>query len=256
MFYKIIDNNNIIGVATEDNFRKFQRKHNIVIYSDVRQSQFIEYNYKYYRDTWLLPINTDAITCSLVSIIKIEEDEYNALLDALKTQGEIEIEKIEDNLIPPVEPEPVSINNNDTITIDFIKKQKINQMSKECHDTITNGVNVLLSDGKNHHFSLEVEDQLKIQALALKAQNGVQSLPWHEDNNYCVFYSAEDIMKLYQAMEDLQLFHTTYFNSLKMYIKSLETIEEINNITYGINIPVEYQSEVLQYLYSQSEHTS
>ena len=36
-----------------------------------------------------------------------------------------------------------------------------------------------------------------------------------------------------------------------MYINSLSTINEIGAIFYGIEIPVEYQSEVLQTLYAQ-----
>ena len=254
MYYKLIDSqaNKIIGVVCDNDFRKYQKKHHIAVYSDVDKAQFVEWQNSYYRDNWLKPIDEDCdINYELISIIRIDQTEYDDLLQALEINEQIPIEE-EHEEVPIIIEEPIPISSNQQITIDYLKQSKINQMSKECHDTITNGVDVLLSDGKNHHFSLEVEDQLKIQALALKAQNGVQSLPWHEDNNYCIFYSADDIMKLYQAMEDLQLFHTTYFNSLKMYIKSLETIEEINNIVYGAEIPIEYQSEVLQYLYNQN----
>ena len=123
-------------------------------------------------------------------------------------------------------------------------------MSRICHQIIVNGVDVILSDGESHHFSLEIEDQIKIQALAMKAQSGAETLFWHEDDNYCQFYSASDILAIYAALEAIQTYQTTYFNSLKMYILSMETIEQFNAVTYGMEIPVAYQSEVLQYLLS------
>lgn len=249
MYYKLIDAQTIIGVASIDDFRRYQKKHHIVIYSDIDKAQLVQYHDKYYRDNWLKPLDADCdIEYQTVSIVRIEQDEYKSLAEALETNEEIQIEEI---IEEPVE-EVLPVDENEQTTVEFLKEFKINQMSKYCHDTITNGVDVVLSDGKSHHFSLQVEDQLKIQALALKAQNGEQSLPWHEDDNYCVFYSAEDIMTLYKAMENIQLFHTTYFNSLKMYIKSLTTLDEINAVTYGMEIPVEYQSEVLKYLYSRN----
>lgn len=250
MFYKIIKSENIIGVISDNDFRRYQPRHRSVLFSDIENAQFVEYKDKYYRDNWLRIIDASSVECEDATIIEIEQSEYDELAEALETNEQIAVE--EEPLIeePQIE-EILPTDENTQITIEYLKQFKINQMSKYCHDTITNGVDVVFSDGKTHHFSLQVEDQLKIQALALKAQNGEQSLPWHEDDNYCKFYSAEDIMILYQAMEGSQLFHTTYFNSLKMYIKSLTTLEEINAVTYGMEIPIEYQSEVLQYLLSQ-----
>ena len=44
------------------------------------------------------------------------------------------------------------------------------------------------------------------------------------------------------------MYHTTYFNSLKHYIESLDTIDAVANIQYGVEIPETYQSDVLKYL--------
>ena len=87
--------------------------------------------------------------------------------------------------------------------------------------------------------------------MYLKAVAGEEPLPYHADNEPCKFYSAADIITINTAMENAVIFHTTYFNSLKIYINSLSTITEIGAIFYGIEIPVEYQSEVLQTLYAQ-----
>lgn len=251
MFYKIIKSENIIGVISDNDFRRYQPRHRSVLFSDIENAQFVEYKDKYYRDNWLRTIDASLVQYEDATIIEIEQSEYDELTEALETNEQIAVEEQEPFIEEPQLEETIPTNPNEQITIEFLKQSKIKQMSKICHDTITSGVDVMLSDDKVHHFSLEVEDQLKIQALALKAQRGVQTLPWHEDGNYCEFYSAEDILRLYQAMEDTQLFNTTYFNSLKMYIKSLNTAEEIGAVTYGMEIPTDYQSEVLQYLLSQ-----
>jgi hypothetical protein len=41
-------------------------------------------------------------------------------------------------------------------------------------------------------------------------------------------------------------YHVTYFRDLRIYIRSLQTKEEVQSVTYGMAIPVEYQSEVLK----------
>ena len=48
-------------------------------------------------------------------------------------------------------------------------------------------------------------------------------------------------------------YQVTYNNSLKTYINSLEKITDISAITYGIEIPVDYQSDVLKALLMQQQ---
>ena len=49
MLYKLVKGKNIVGVATESDFRKFQPKHNRVLFSDVENGEFVEYKEKYYQ---------------------------------------------------------------------------------------------------------------------------------------------------------------------------------------------------------------
>ena len=130
---------------------------------------------------------------------------------------------------------------------------KIKEMSNTCRQTIIDGIDVELSDGKTHHFSLEIEDQIKIQALAIKAQQGEEKLYWHPDGELCQFYSAEDILRIYAALEETQTVNTTYFNSLRNYIQSMTSIEQVSKVVYGMGIPEEYQSEVLKYLMKEGD---
>lgn len=249
--FKLISGLNIVGVVTLNDFRKWQQKHNSILFSDADHAQYVEYKGVLYRDSWLKATTTDDIEYINVSIVPIDEDEYNALVEALETEDEIEIDNQEEQ-VEPIEP----VDETEEATLAFVKEMKIAQMSKMCNQTIVNGIDVVLSDGETHHFSLEITDQIKIQALALKAQNGTETLFWHEDDKLCQFYSASDILTIYAALEAIQTFETTYFNSLKMYIMELDNIEEVSAITYGIDIPVEYQSEVLKYLLQQRQQSN
>jgi 5,10-methylene-tetrahydrofolate dehydrogenase/methenyl tetrahydrofolate cyclohydrolase len=71
-------------------------------------------------------------------------------------------------------------------------------------------------------------------------------IPYHADGEQCIYYTAAEINEIIAAMNNHKIYHTTYYNALKAYINSLETIEEISAITYGTPIPDEYKTEVLK----------
>lgn len=83
MYYKLIDNNKIIGVITKDNFRKYQPKHGRILFSNEENAQFIEYKNVYYYDDWFRPLpENNNISRVFIDIVKISENEY----ENLKTQ--------------------------------------------------------------------------------------------------------------------------------------------------------------------------
>lgn len=128
------------------------------------------------------------------------------------------------------------------------KENLIDEMSDTCNATITAGFDITLSGGETCHFSLEMTDQIMISALAAKVAAGEESVPWHADGQSCKFFSAEDITLIYDAMESRITYQQTYFNSLRSWIQSVETADELQAIYYGAEIPEAYQSEVLQAL--------
>ncbi len=132
------------------------------------------------------------------------------------------------------------------------KEKLIETMSQICNATITAGFNATLSDGEVHHFSLEMTDQIMISLLANKAQTGQTAVPWHADGEDCRFFSPEDIALVNGIMENLVIYHETYFNSIRRWIQSVESTDELAAIHYGDEIPVEYQSEVLQAILAQN----
>lgn len=88
-YFKLIDGKNIVGIATDDNLRKFQKNIKTMLFSDIDTAQYIEVNDVYYRDSWLKPVVTDLIEYIEVTIIVISKEEYDALRDAFKTEDTI-----------------------------------------------------------------------------------------------------------------------------------------------------------------------
>ena len=247
MYYKLIQGKSIVGVISSIDFRKYQEKHKRILFADEEDGQFVECKEKYYRDDWLRTMPVGTVKTAKADIIRISFEEYEALREAFETEEEIEV---------PEEPEPAEeeeIPEDPDQELEFVKEMKIKEMSNVCRQTIIDGIDVELSDGQTHHFSLEIEDQIKIQALALKAQAGETMLYWHPDGELCQFYSAEDILRIYAALEETQTVNTTYFNSLRNYIQSMTSIEQVSKVVYGMGIPEEYQSEVLKYLLEEGD---
>lgn len=205
-------------------------------------------------------ITLDRLTKDSVSILKQQFDEngqqvglnfrcayMNSESSRAKLQEELPQDKWNDLISiwgdKPIVKDPVIIEPS----LEDMKTYLINQMSNECNKAILNGVDLQIN-GKVNHFSMEIEDQLKIQALALKVANGETELPYHADGELCRFFTAEEILMLNQAMENLVTYETTYFNSLKTYINSIENTDDLNTVNYGMEIPEEYQSEVYKAL--------
>jgi hypothetical protein len=119
-------------------------------------------------------------------------------------------------------------------------------MSYACRTTIEAGFDLELR-GETKHFSLDTQDQLNLISLSAMAQT--QSLiPYHADGEECTFYTSEEINEIVETATAFKIYHTTYYNALKTYINALGTIEEIAAITYGVEIPDEYKSDVLKVL--------
>lgn len=127
-----------------------------------------------------------------------------------------------------------------------LKNQKVAIMSAVCNQVITYGVDVELTDGTTKHFGLSLEDQVNLMNLQAMIASGAESVPYHADGEECLYYSAADFALIVQAATSWKLYQESYFNSMREYIRTMETAEEIEAVTYGIEIPVEYQTAVLK----------
>lgn len=245
-YYKLLNDGEFIGVGTSYDLRKFQLKHSILLTSDDESAQYIQINDKLYRDDWFSPTITELLDYTTVKIIVIEKDEYDTLFEAIETGKEIEITDEESD----IQEELPQIDPDEEVTIEYVKAVKSAEMSATCNKIITNGFDAILSDGENHHFSLTIQDQLNLITLSSMVAAGETIIPYHADGELCKGYSVEDITTIINTATSFKTYHVTYFNSLKVYIDSMNDINEVNNVVYGIDIPEEYQSDVLKQLLS------
>jgi len=242
-YYKLIDGQSIVGVATQLEFLRYQHKHGALIACEIDSAEYVYYKEILYRDVWLRPIINDEIQFLTVSIVEVDEEEYNALVEALETEEEI--------VIPDeLEPEP-EIHDDPDYTLEYVREMKVAAMNAACTQAIINGFDLELSDGETYHFSMELTDQVNLLSLASLLSTGATEIPYHANGELCRMYSAADFGAIVTAATNEKTWHTTYVNSLKSYINSLETIPEIAAIQYGMEIPAEYQSDILKALIAQ-----
>ena len=246
MYYKIIKDNTILGVATSDNLIRYQLLHKMYPMASESSAEAIICNDVIYHADWMLEFKApiEYITADIVSI---DEEEYTALAKAFETNETIKDDFLDEPNDEVVEEVP------EEMTVAFVKDAKIKEMKNTCRLVIENGIDVVLSDGNSYHFSLTTQDQLNLTTLSTMVAAGETSIPYHADGELCKYYSVEDILIIVSAAKDHIAYHTTYYNSLKSYISSLKSINTISAIVYGCEIPEKYQSEVLAALDSQKD---
>lgn len=237
-YYKLINNNEFVGIGTSLDMRRFQKKHGIFLVCDESEAQYMQCNGAIYRATWMLPADSNAKEVPVIQITEISQEEYEALYNAIRSNKQIEIEQ--------EEPEQETTNENDgtDITIDYVKEAKVKEMKTECNKMITNGFDVELSDNQSHHFSLTVQDQLNLITSSQMVADGAETIPYHADGELCKYYTSEDMEKIIAKANAFKTYHVAYFNSLKTYIGSLRSMTKVVAITYESSIPSKYQSEV------------
>lgn len=239
-YYKLILDNQIIGVVSSNNFIRYSPLIDCFLRSDEVEGEYIGFQGKLYRTTWMSSIQIQQ-PYTLVDTVEIEKEEYDIFIEAIK-QGH-EIKDDPDYEEPIVEPEKDPI---DIASVEFIRDSKINEMSRACRAAIEQGFDIALR-GKIKHFSLTTQDQLNLMNLGTIAQTQ-NLIPYHADGEACEFYTSEEINQIIKTYTSFKAYHTTYYNALKTYINTLETIEEIAAITYGTEIPDQYKSDVLKVL--------
>ena len=133
-------------------------------------------------------------------------------------------------------------------TLEEEQTEKISEMNEIQQLTIRDGFLITLSDGRNEQFTLKDQDQTSLMGLQTLVAQGVENIPWHsaDQSEHCKYYSNADMAIIAEKALQFITYHVTYFRDLRIYIRSLQTKEEVKNVTYGMEIPWEYQSEVLK----------
>lgn len=241
-YYKLIDGSIFVGVATQHDFRMFQKKHSIILACTEESAQYVQCGEAIYRANWMAPVTTDSVQYDIVDVIRIDKDEYDILYEAIEKGEDVEI----DQEVPPEEVAPPTPDTGEEVTLDFVKASKIAETSAVCNKVIETGIDVVLSDGETHHFSLTTQDQLNLITLSSMIAAGETMIPYHADGELCKYYSVEDISTVMDTATAYKTYHVTYFNSLKVYINASDSIDGVSSIQYGVEIPEEYQSDILK----------
>lgn len=245
MYYKVIQDKKIIDVLDSLVFVRKQIVHGLLIICTQDYAEGLlssDGNSIWFSKDF---IDDNIHSYPEVSVIEIEELEYTLLKRALEANKEV-VEEIQQE----PETEINDISEDAQISLDYLIVAKIDEMSETCNAVILNGFDITLSDNCTHHFDLSLEEQLNIMTLKEMITSGVTAIPYHASNEPCKFYSVEDIMSIITAATELKTYQITYFNSLKQYIKSISTLEELNQVYYGMPIPAKYYSEVMVSLVS------
>lgn len=224
-YYKIQKNDVIVGVGTTQDFRMYQLKHQIILFTKPDNVQFIQIGDLYYRDSvWMLPLSQE-IPVELIeaSVVEISEEEYNAYSSALEVQ-----ETIQPQIEEKKEPIKEDVTDAD---LEFVSDMKIKELSAECKKAIEDGLDI---NGK--HYSFTVEDQLELQSIQPWVATGEKKL-YHADGEPYREYNLGDLFEIYDKLQKNKEYHRVYFNKLKHYVMTLQTVADIGAIYYGIEIP-------------------
>ena len=148
--------------------------------------------------------------------------------------------------VPPADPDPVTPPEPYEPTLTELQAAKKQEISQACEQIIYAGISVTLADGTVEHFALTEHDQINLFGKQAQLKAGADRLEYHSDGQFCKYYNAVDMQTIITAATQHVSYHTTYCNSLNMWVASAESAEELQQIYYGADVPEQYQSEVLK----------
>lgn len=209
--YKIIQNDKVIDVVRIPRFVSFLASGHIALTDKTSAAGIVGsddktiYSFK--------PTTKKDISVAAIEEITLEE--FNRLQGLLNSNQEV---------------------SADETALAAAKRDMIARLSSICKNKITAGFSIILSDNEEYSFKLTTEDQLNLMSIESQLNAGANTFIYHATNQPCRFFSREDMSKIISTFKRYTLYHTTYFNVAKQYIKSLVDIEKVNTFTYGTDV--------------------
>ena len=145
----------------------------------------------------------------------------------------------------PPAPEPVPDPEPIVPTLEEVKAMKLQEIGLACEQMIYAGVDVELPGG-TEHFSLTEKDQINLFGKQAQMAAGTERFEYHQDGHPCRYYTKEEMQIIVEVALGFVTYHTTYCNALNIWIRTMEDADAVDVVTYGSDIPEEYQSEVLK----------
>lgn len=250
-YYKIVLDNKVVDVLEGASWVKLSRRGRIVLCEPAEALGVVSSDGK---TTWNLD-GTPGLTgydYESVTVTDITETEATELKTLLGLGGEVtntpsgsEVEFPEE---PEVPDEPITDG-----TLEEVKKRSLERLSAICQQIIFDGFDATLTDGQVKHFTLKVEDQLNLLSLSTLLATGAEAIPYHAAGELCEYYSPEDMTLIITQATQFKTYHTSYYNSLKNWVESMDSIAEIGSVAYGDTIPSEFCSVVFNQLVQAQE---
>ena len=132
----------------------------------------------------------------------------------------------------------------ESMTLGEYKVYKIKQFSKMGESLIFHGTDVELINGvvKNFTYNLEDQSNLLNAIFTIQALDDLTiTIPYHGHAEPCELYSALDILTIYMTLQVFSTTVQTLVNMRNNWVRSCETKEEAELITFDTPLPQEWQ---------------
>lgn len=155
--------------------------------------------------------------------------------------------------VAPPEPEPEPEPEPYVPTLEEVKEYKKQEIMSTYQMVKTAGFDIELSSG-TEHFPLTDEDTTFLFGKQLELQASTEEkISYQNSDNRCKMYSREDMQLIINKALLFVNFQTTYRNNLCEWVDECSEKEQVENITYGAEIPEEYQNDVYKKYLTQME---
>lgn len=118
-----------------------------------------------------------------------------------------------------------------------VQAAKLTEINAACDAAITAGCDVTLSDGTAGHISLTLPDQINLSTAQEAIKAGGTGYAYHLDGALCEVYPAADIAIMATAATAHVLYHQTYCNHVRAWVKRCTAIADVEAVTYGAALP-------------------
>ena len=126
-----------------------------------------------------------------------------------------------------------------------VQAAKLTEINTACDAAITSGCDVTLSDGTAGHISLTIPDQINLSTAQEAIKAGGTGYAYHLDGALCEVYAAADIAIMAKAATAHVLYHQTYCNHVRAWVKRCEIAADVEAITYGAELPDDLKAHMV-----------
>lgn len=193
--------------------------------------------------TGKIPVKLSGFTLTRIIADEWQADysRYNTVYRELN--GGVQFSNDGSVYVAPPEPDPLPEPEPYVPTLEEVKESKKQEIRLMYQSVTANGIDVDLSIGRQH-FPLGSEDITFLMGKKIELESGAAEVSYQDSDNRCMFLSSADMQAIITAALTFVNIQTTYRNNLCEWVDLCKTKEEAEAVSYGVDIPPEYQNEV------------